>query len=486
MRRTFALGSLALVTCVGVGLWLHRRQPELPHVEANDEPIGELEIDDTENASELHSLPLELSEPSDAGAAIESATFDPTDGGTQAQSEAAGSLPTDAFLAQPMALDRFYTRVAASLRGEGGVIRVAHYGDSLITSDYLSGTARRLLQRDLGDGGHGFLAIANPWEWYFHNDVAHAASRGWRQSRITGPLARDHAYGPAGVVFRGNPGASAVFGTAKDGPFGRNVSRFVLLYAARPGGGEVELKSGESTHIVDTEAAEETPRHAVLEVEDGAAKMSVRVLRGEVKLYGVALERERGVIYDALGVLGARAKMWHATDLEHLRACYTERAPALIVVQFGTNEIEAGPVDADYPKMLRDLLLRWQGAAPEASLLLMAAPDRAERTASGELRSNRTLQKLVAMQAEIAKDLGVAFFDTPAAMGGDGAMVRWVHQKLGSTDLVHPLPAGGERLGQLFVDALRAGYARWREAHHDAPAWRAREPHSEAASTSTN
>ncbi len=208
--------------------------------------------------------------------------------------------------------------------------------------------------------------------------------------------------------------------------------------------------------------------------------MSLRVLRGEAKLYGVALEREHGVVYDALGVLGARAKMWHATDLEHLRECYTQRPPALVVVQFGTNEIEAGPVEAEYPTMLRELLARWQAAAPQASLLLMAAPDRAERTASGELRSNRALQKLVAQQREIAKELGVAFFDTPAAMGGDGAMARWVAQKLGSTDLVHPLPAGGERLGQLFVHALRSSYARWREEHKDAPAWEA------APSTATN
>ncbi len=248
MRRPLALFSVALMTCVGVGVAFWRHRPVVitaepaPATEDSGEPIGELEIDSSENGSELHSLPLAAAAPTHGDAGV------------------------DSFLAQPAALERFYLRVAASLRGEGGVVRVAHYGDSLITSDYLSGTARRLLQRDLGDGGHGFLAIANPWEWYFHNDVAHTASRGWRQSRITGPLAKDHAYGPGGVVFRGSAGASAVFGTAKEGPFGRKVARFLLLYAARPGGGEVELKSGETTQLVDTDAEQEAPRVAVLEV----------------------------------------------------------------------------------------------------------------------------------------------------------------------------------------------------------------------------
>ena len=48
---------------------------------------------------------------------------------------------------------------------------------------------RRKMQARFGDAGHGFILIANPWEWYYHNDVSHGSGDGWNANRITGPLA---------------------------------------------------------------------------------------------------------------------------------------------------------------------------------------------------------------------------------------------------------------------------------------------------------
>ncbi|RYZ66621.1 MAG: hypothetical protein EOP08_04520, partial [Proteobacteria bacterium] len=305
------------------------------------------------------------------------------------------TLPEGSFLERPEALSAFYTRLAKQQAGEKGVVRIAYYGDSIVTSDYLTGTARRLLQARFGDGGHGFLTVANPWEWYFHNDVAHSAGSGWRASRVTGPLTKDGDYGPGGVVFRGSAGATASFGTAKDGDYGRKVSRFSVLYATSPEGGALELKTtaGEAT-VLETKAGEAVAKVHSIDVPDGENKLTIRVLRGEVKIYGVALERESGLVLDALGALGARARVWEHLDGEKLAAVYKERMPALVAVQLGTNESEDGAVNvADYKATLGRLLDTFRKAAPEASLLLVAPPDRAEKSPSGDFRSNRVLTK---------------------------------------------------------------------------------------------
>ena len=64
------------------------------------------------------------------------------------------------------ALDAFFTRLGRTDRREpGAVTRILHYGDSTVASDYISGTARRRLQARFGDAGHGFILIANPWQW---------------------------------------------------------------------------------------------------------------------------------------------------------------------------------------------------------------------------------------------------------------------------------------------------------------------------------
>src|SRR5262245_23141258 len=81
--------------------------------------------------------------------------------------------PTYAIEDESSAMDAFYTHLAATLRKEE-VTRILHYGDSLLTSDFISGTMRRRMQTKFGDAGHGFILLANPWEWYFHNDVAHS------------------------------------------------------------------------------------------------------------------------------------------------------------------------------------------------------------------------------------------------------------------------------------------------------------------------
>ena len=114
----------------------------------------------------------------------------------QALAKTRGSLAVED--ATGHALDAFYTSLAKTrAKQPGAVTRILHYGDSVITSDYVSGTMRRKLQADLGDGGHGFILVANPWEWYFHNDVAHGAGEGWSSSRITGPTTRDGMYASA-------------------------------------------------------------------------------------------------------------------------------------------------------------------------------------------------------------------------------------------------------------------------------------------------
>ena len=428
--------------------WEHRQSDDPPVETTTTTAVGpapsagELEVRATDNTS-ANALPTSKGD----------------------QPEAKPELPKGTFLERPEAMAAFYKQLARLQAGEKTLVRIAYYGDSIVTSDYLTGTARRLLQTRYGDGGHGFLTIANPWEWYFHNDVAHSSGGGWRASRVTGPLVKDGDYGPGGVVFHGGAGAIASFGTAKDGDYGRKVSRFSILYAATPDGGDLELKPsvGETT-VLETKG-DVGPQIRVVEVPDGEAKLTLRVLRGDVKLYGVALERESGLVLDALGALGARARIWDHLDGDALAANYKERPPTLIAIQLGTNESEDGAVNvAEYKATLGGLIDKFAKAAPEASLLLVAPPDRAEKSPTGDFRTNRVLAKIVELQRQIAADKKIAFFDTFTAMGGPGSMGRWLfmHPPLCSGDFTHPTAAGADALGQLFATGIESGLRRER------------------------
>ncbi|MDB4941505.1 MAG: putative periplasmic protein [Labilithrix sp.] len=365
------------------------------------------------------------------------------------------------------ALDAFYASLARTRAKEkGAVTRIMHYGDSVITSDYVSGTMRRKLQAEYGDAGHGFILLANPWEWYFHNDVSHGAGEGWNASRITGPTTRDGMYGLGGVTFSGTGGATAFFGTPDKGTYGKKVSRFDVYYLETASGGEVETKIGTQVDRFSTKGEDKVSRIKSFSVPDGEAKLSVRVVSGSPRLFGVALERDQpGIVYDALGANGARAELLGSINAAHWGEQMALRKPALIILQYGTNESEAPGIAANYEKTLGAVVATLKTAAPNSSILIASPLDRAEPAEGGGLRTKPIIKKLVEAQRHVAKESGVAFWNTYEAMGGEGAMASWVKKGLAGGDLTHPSPAGAEVIGDLMSKALTTGFEAWQSTH---------------------
>ena len=385
----------------------------------------------------------------------------------------AGSLAVEDPTGHEM--DAFYASLARTEAKEPGAItRVMHYGDSVITSDYVSGTMRRKLQERYGDSGHGFILIANPWEWYFHNDVVHYAQEGWSSSRITGPLSKDGTYGLGGVSFVGAPGASATFGTVEKGKYGTQVSRFDLYYLEQPTGGDATLAiAGGETTKLSTRGEQKVSRVHSVTIPDGPGKLTLRATgNGPLRVFGVALERDTpGVVYDALGANGARMKLWEGMDTAHWTEQMALRKPALVVLQFGTNESEDGWINmTEYEKTVATIVGRVKAAAPMASVLVASPLDRAEKADDGSFRTKKVIVRLSEGQRKAAKASGAAFWDTFRAMGGEGSMARWVKAtpQLGSWDLTHPTPTGAEVIGDLFVKSLTSGFE----------AYKSRAPHS--------
>ena len=65
-----------------------------------------------------------------------------------------------------------------------------------------------------------------------------------------------------------------------------------------------------------------------------------------------------------------------------------------------------------------------------------------------------TVQAMVNTQRALAREAGVVFWDTRAAMGGEDAIVDWRNDKLVNADYIHLNFDGGRRLAGLFVKAL--------------------------------
>jgi lysophospholipase L1-like esterase len=364
------------------------------------------------------------------------------------------------------ALDRFYAKLSrVEAREPAAILRIAHFGDSLIASDFVSGTLRRSFQRRFGDAGHGFVLIANAWPSYFHLDVSRYATSGWKVSRIVGPYAPDGFYGLGGVSFRAEKHALARFGTATSGDLGRHVSRFVVAYAEEPRGGSFQVRlDGKDEAVVETRGPELRTRYHSVETSDGPHELELQTLSGESRLFGVVLERAGpGVVLDAIGIQGARIRFLDKQDDAHWAEQLRFRSHDLLVYEFGANESGDGFLYSmqDYHRTMREVIEQGQRALPESSCLVIGAMDRAARQGDAVV-SVRVIPSLVEEQRKVAAEIGCAFYDTYAAMGGRGSMPTWVKRGLGQADLTHPTGAGAERISDWVFDALMKSYEAFR------------------------
>jgi len=368
-------------------------------------------------------------------------------------------------ITDPSGLASFFAALARAERKDpGAVVRVVHFGDSLVASDFVSGTLRRLLQRRFGDAGHGFMLIANAWPSYFHWDVKRYATAGFKVSRIVGPYAEDGFYGLGGVSFRAERHALARFGTDDGEGLGSRVSRFVVAYAEEPRGGRFQLSvDGREERVIDTTGPTLASRFAEIRVPDGAHELELKTLAGESRLFGVVMERDvPGVVLDAIGIQGARIRFLAKQDDAHFAEQLKFRNPQLVIYEFGANESGDGfvyPME-DYRRTMREVLQEVRRSAPESSCLVVSAMDRAAKQGE-EIVSVRVIPALVAEQERVAKEVGCAYFDTYRAMGGKGSMPIWVRRGLGQADLTHPTGAGAERLGNWVYGAMMRAYATW-------------------------
>lgn len=359
----------------------------------------------------------------------------------------------------------FYDALARTARRErGAMTRVAHYGDSSIATDLITYTLRRRLQQRFGDGGHGFVLLSKGYLPYRHRDVLHSASENWRVSEVTRRMSEDGFYGYGGISARGGAGARARFAPDPDAPVGRTVSRFSLLYQRRPSGGDVELVVDEGTpRVLHTAADAVTDAVEHIDVPDGDHTLEVRAL-GTVLLYGMVLERPGpGIVYDSLGLVGARAQRLVNFDPAHIEAQIRARDVDLLVLGFGGNEASDSIDPEVYARDFEEVIRRMRSGREDLGCLVVAPLDQAD----GNGRTFRGVPTIVATQREVAHRMGCAFFDTWNAMGGSGAMTRWrrTTPRLAMGDGRHAAPEGYEVISNMMYKALLEGFASYLRLH---------------------
>jgi lysophospholipase L1-like esterase len=367
------------------------------------------------------------------------------------------------------ALAPLFAKLRALKEGRLARVRITHWGDSHITTDVPTGELRARLQAEFGDGGPGFVLLGKPWPSYRHGAVQTGADQGWRAERLWAKYAggrlqpRDDLFGLAGVsVHAPQSGVAWIEARGRTGPPLRSLELYYLLQV---GGGRIEiLVGGKRVRWLFTVGSDKEPAYARVDLPDGTRRVELAASLGEVRLYGADVgSGNRGLVYDSLGLNGGRAAsllQWH----EGLLAQQIGRlAPDLIVVAYGSNEVDIEKLTRkSFSASFDEVLRRLRKGATGASCLVLGPPDQGRyRRRTGWVIPEQ-LELIVSEQRRVARLRGCAFWDQRAAMGGAGAIVRWMRASppLAQSDRVHLTGEGYRQLAAALHRALMAGLAR--------------------------
>lgn len=362
------------------------------------------------------------------------------------------------------ALSNFYRSLSYNLTKTNNpsylnTTRILHYGDSHTSADILTADLRNKFQTTFGDGGSGFILAGKPWAWYRRKNISNSLSEGWQVNGLSqSTLVNDGNLGLAGISFSTEEIRQTTTLTAS----GRYFDIYLLK---QPNGGTVEIlldgiKYRQNISL-DSNKYEAT-YVKILAQTNSTHTININTTSiGKVRVLGIDVRQDKGgIIYDALGINGARASRFNFWNWEILSSNIAYSKPNLIIVAYGSNEVADPDLDlAEYQKNFSRLLQNFQKAAPQASILVISPPDRAIET-KGRWQSFDAMPALVEAQRKAALSNGVAFWDLFHAMGGTGSIHRWTRSvtPLAQNDHVHLTRTGYQVVSQTLYSELARGY----------------------------
>ncbi len=367
------------------------------------------------------------------------------------------------------ALTAFHEKLARVARGGSTEkVRVAFYGDSQMTRDFISGAFRRALQARFGDAGHGFVAAARPWGWYEHMDIRHDVTpkedTPWGIFAASGRQLGDKIYGFANIAAETSRGGATTWVATAYGaasPVGKTAGSAEIFYLKRPGGGGFNvLVDGAKVEEVSTENETVEPASVRVKFPDGPHKVEAVVKGGHaVRIFGTALERENaGVVVDSLGAGALNFELLAHVDSPTRIAQLRDRKYDLVIFLLGTNLLGAG----SQRKWVTAVLDDFKKALPDTALMLMSPPD--QGMSHTDSSSNPAVARLAKDLKETADAEHVLFWDFYEGMGGKGAIRAFVRTGLGEPDCVHLGFSGASLMGTRFAAEIVRGW----KAHVDA------------------
>jgi lysophospholipase L1-like esterase len=364
-------------------------------------------------------------------------------------------------------------------------LHILQIGDSHTAGDAITGGWRTLLQARFGGGGRGVLPPGRPYDGYITHGVTASMSPGWLIGATFGKAAREPRP-PLGLSGFSLISSERGAGMALNAEPGTTFDRFILCAIAGPEAGGVTVRfDGEDQGRMDFTTPATQPKCVTIRSAAPRSSVAITADAAGLTITSWAVFRDDGgIALSNLGVVGSQLAQFARTDDAVLAEELKAYKPDLIVLAFGTNEGFAPRFDPTaYEAILRLQIARLRRLSGGVPMLMLGAPDALSRqpalrtNAPGEaveceaaqagattrppLFAPPALAAVRSVQRRIAGELGLAWWDWQAEMGGPCTARSWVQRDmpLMRGDYVHFTTAGGLEIARRLQDDLDRGAA---------------------------
>lgn len=361
-----------------------------------------------------------------------------------------GDLITNFKTDNSCALPHLAQKLKDLQSGKKTKIRIAYFGDSMIEGDLLTQTLRQLLQENFGGSGVGFLTM--------HSNVSgfrtSASIRGsnWTDTNFKSK-SKDNLY-LSGHTYSGNGKGTYTDNTIS----GQSPVQVSIIYGN--GNGTIGI-NGQS---ISVNGSDRVNRQVVSSGLENRIEVSNNQLS---EVYGVSFESESGVVLDNFSFRGITGVELNKVSDAFLQSIDKNNHYDLVVFQYGVNLMfRKNDTNYDYyGKNFDPIIKKFKKNFPTTDFLLVSSADRAFRY-DGVYQSAKGLPNLLKVQADLAYNNDLAFFNLFQTMGGQNSIVEWAKQNppLANKDYIHPNHKGAEILAKRIYDAMMNDFKRYKSS----------------------
>lgn len=351
-------------------------------------------------------------------------------------------------------------KLLALKQGKRTKIRIAYLGDSMIEGDLLTKKLRELLQAMFGGCGVGFVPVT-PNVAKFRTTVSDDNSSNWRDENFKNATeeAKKTLFFSGRTYYSNNSWTIIKDLTIKDSAL---IEKSLICGAT----------SGSSINYNDHGLIIHAPDklNRILLSGDYSNQAKLVVNDNVLPVYGVSFEAPTGIYVDNFSFRGITGVEINSIDTSFLKNIDQHNPYDVIILGYGVNLLYK-PNDKNftwYRQLFNPVLDKLKKCFPKSDIIVVSTADRAFRY-NGEYKSAIGIDSLVRLQARLAFNNSLCFYNQFATMGGQNSIVKWAQKTpaLASKDYIHPNERGARTLAVHFYNAILNDYNKYIAAIND-------------------